>query len=548
MKNIYIIYFVTFLIGIVSFSACTDMEYPPSDRYTDNNYWTDLTKAQWMVNQAYSQMYSAAKMIEDERLGDNLYVDRGINLNEQIIRNGFATPSLGLFKTEWNRLYAGIKTCHIFLEKSLLIPLKNAAEEKELARMTAEMRYIRAYHFFRLVSFYGDVPFFTKDITQEEAKTISRTSAERVMAFVHQELDEVMELLPSKDELTTAEKGRITCGTACMLQARAYLYKNDWNNVEKYTKRLLEEQSKYGFYSLFPTYDGLFLPENEYNDEVIMDYAYVPTLKTWDNMRDMAPMSVGARETSTAPLQSLVDSYLTIKGIPITEDLDYDENNPYINRDPRMSYTIIYDNYPWYDLTGWGEEGTVIKIKPGSGTVDECDPTGGKNNTATGYYTRKWYDDKQGPNFTSGLNIITMRYADVLLMYAEAMMEQGKMTEEIWNNTIRPIRQRAGFTVETALNYPSDVSQSNLRKIIRNERRTELALEGLRWWDIKRWKLGNELLSGWVYGAKFANSGREYIRLAQWKFDEGRDYLWPVPQEEIDMNSNLKPNNPNYSN
>lgn len=548
MKQINRIDLIAFLIGIISFSACTEMDYPPSDRYTDDNYWTDLTKAEWMVNQAYNQMYTASKMIEDERLGDNFYLDRGTNLNEQIIRNGFATPTLGLFRSEWNRLYTGIKTCHIFLEKSPLVPLKNASEERKMARLTAEIRYIRASHFFRLTNFYGDVPFFTKDITQDESKVITRTAAATVMEFVHRELDEIIELLPSRNDLTTAENGRITRGAACMLQARAYLYKNDWANVEKYTQRLIDEQTEYGSYSLFPTYDGLFLPQNEYNQEVILDYAYVPTLKTWDNLRDMAPMSVGARETSTAPLQSLADSYLTLKGLPVSEDPDYDEDNPYINRDPRMSHTIAYDNYPWYELTGWGQEGTVIKIRPGSGTPDECDPTGGKNNTATGYYTRKWYDDQHGPNFASGLNIIMMRYADVLLMYAEAMMEQGKMTGEIWNKTIRPIRERAGFTAETALNFPADASQANLRKIIRNERRTELALEGLRWWDIKRWKLGKELLDGWVYGAKFANGGREYIRLVEWKFDESRDYLWPVPQQEIDMNPNLKPNNPNYSN
>lgn len=548
MKKINLIYLALFLIGLVSFSSCAEMEYPPSDRYTDDNYWTSLTKAQWLVNQAYNQLYSAGKMIEDERLGDNLYVDRGINLNEQIIRNGFATPALGLFRSEWNRLYKGIKTCHIFLEKSPLVELKSANEEKEMARMRAEMRYIRADHFFRLTNLYGDVPFFTEDISQAAAKTVSRSSSETVIAFIHQELDEIMEILPSKNELQTAEKGKITRGTACMLQARVYLYKNDWANVEKYTRRLIEEQGKYGQYSLFPTYDGLFLPRNEYNDEIIMDYAYVPTLKTWDNTRDMAPMSVGARETSTAPLQSLADSYITLKGLSISKDPDYDEDNPYLNRDPRMSHTIVYDNYLWYELTGWGQEGTIIKIRPGSGTVDECDPTGGKNNTPTGYYTRKWYDNEQGPNFASGLNIITMRYADVLLMYAEAMMEQGKMTEDIWDKTIRPIRQRAGFTAETALNFPTDGNQANLREIIRNERRSELALEGLRWWDIKRWKKGKEYLDGWVYGAKFVNGGRDYIRLSEWKFDEGRDYLWAVPQQEIDMNQNLKPNNPNYSN
>jgi hypothetical protein len=135
-----------------------------------------------------------------------------------------------------------------------------------------------------------------------------------------------------------------------------------------------------------------------------------------------------------------------------------------------------------------------------------------------------------------------MRYADVLLMYAEAMNELGQMNETVWNQTIRPIRERAGFTAAKALDYPGG---SNLRQVIRNERRVELALEGLRWWDIKRWKAGSEYLNGPVKGCTFVG-GAEV--LDTYTFDENRDYLWAVPLSEIDFNPNLKPQNPGYSN
>ncbi len=119
------------------------------------------------------------------------------------------------------------------------------------------------------------------------------------------------------------------------------------------------------------------------------------------------------------------------------------------------------------------------------------------------------------------------------------------MDATIWNQTILPLRNRAGFT-EEAKAYPTEKTEAEMRQIIRNERRCELALEGLRWYDIKRWKAGKEYLEGYVYGANFNNGNP--IRLDKRQFDENRDYLWAVPQSQINLNPNLAPNNPGYSN
>lgn len=215
--------------------------------------------------------------------------------------------------------------------------------------------------------------------------------------------------------------------------------------------------------------------------------------------------------------------------------------------DPRLTATVIYDNYDWSGNVNDGTSKKIIYIKPNSTITTDAYSGSNANQTSTGYYVRKYYDPKHEASLASAINIITMRYADVLLMYAEAMNEQGKMTEDIWNKTIEPIRARAGFTNSTALNYPSSISQEQMRQIIRRERRCELALEGLRWYDIKRWKVGTTYLNGYVYGAKFAENGN-YIRLDNRKFIESRDYLWSVPQSQMDINPNLKPNNSGYAN
>lgn len=535
----------TYMLYVVSammlLAACNDMENVPTNKFTDNSYWTSEAKAQNVVNMAYSQMYDAGKMWSDESLSDNVIDGRTVT-DQRAIRKGQATPSIGVFDSEWKNLYGGIKTCHVFLEKVDLVPNMNPAAK---ARMIAEIRFIRAAIYFRLVNFYGDVPFFTKDITLDEANSISRTSAATVLQFIHDELEDIKDDLPINTALSADEQGKITKGAVSMLQARVYLMEGNWDKVITYTDNLINNQGEYGIYDLYPSYRGLFEEENEYNQEVIMDRSYVKKLLTWGDMVDMAPLSVGGRAINRVPQQSLVDSYIMLNGKRIDEQgSNYNKDYPYANRDSRMTATIIYDGYDWSGNVNDGSQGTVIHIDPNtSTTVDKY--IYGSNNTATGYYVRKYYSPQDAGDLNSGLNIITMRYADVLLMYAEAKFEKGEFTEDIWNMTIKRIRERAGFTDSGALEYPS-LSSDDMRKLIRNERRCELAMEGLRWFDIKRWKAGSEYLTGNVEGATFDGVGT--IRVDSYNFNEQRDYLWAVPQSQIDLNHNLAPNNPGYAN
>lgn len=535
----------TYMLYVVSammlLAACNDMENVPTNKFTDNSYWTSEAKAQNVVNMAYSQMYDAGKMWSDESLSDNVIDGRTVT-DQRAIRKGQATPSIGVFDSEWKNLYGGIKTCHVFLEKVDLVPNMNPAAK---ARMIAEIRFIRAAIYFRLVNFYGDVPFFTKDITLDEANSISRTSAATVLQFIHDELEDIKDDLPINTALSADEQGKITKGAVSMLQARVYLMEGNWDKVITYTDNLINNQGEYGTYDLYPSYRRLFEEENEYNQEVIMDRSYVKKLLTWGDMVDMAPLSVGGRAINRVPQQSLVDSYIMLNGKRIDEQgSNYNKDYPYANRDPRMTATIIYDGYDWSGNVNDGSQGTVIHIDPNtSTTVDKY--VYGSNNTVTGYYVRKYYSPQDAGDLNSGLNIITMRYADVLLMYAEAKFEKGEFTEDIWNMTIKRIRERAGFTDSGALEYPS-LSSDDMRKLIRNERRCELAMEGLRWFDIKRWKAGSEYLTGNVEGATFDGVGT--IRVDSYNFNEQRDYLWAVPQSQIDLNHNLAPNNPGYAN
>ncbi len=540
MKNRKITWVIALFALVVTFSNCNKMDLYPTNQYTDENFWLSAANADLMVNMAYNQMYSADKMWNDEALSDNVFEGRS-NTNQRIIRNGNADPTLERFKTEWKDAYGGLKTCHIYLDNVDRVPNMPDALK---AQRKAEIRFIRAYIYFRLVNFYGAVPFATTDITLEQSKTMSRTSKNEILSFVHSELDEVMQLLPSKNNLSGLDKARTTKAAACALQARAYLYESNWAKVATYTDSLINNQDKFGSYSLFPSYPGLFTVANEYNSEVILDYGYLINKKTWGKYYNAAPLTLGANLNAYAPLQGLVNSYIMLNGNTISQDPAYNDNNPYVNRDPRMSATVFYDGSTIQKLDG---SIATIRTRPGSGTPDAY-VNAAANATSTGYYIRKYFDVAADQTLNSGLNIIIMRYADILLMNAEAKFELGQMNATVWDKTIKAIRTRAGFTLASALDYPSGLPQTQMRSTIWNERRSELALEGLRYFDIVRWKAGSQYLNGVVNGAKFANNNTAYIVLDTRKFDEGRDYLWSVPRAEIDQNKNLLPNNTGYGN
>ncbi|HCC50653.1 MAG TPA: RagB/SusD family nutrient uptake outer membrane protein [Porphyromonadaceae bacterium] len=522
---------------LILFSSCNDLDLAPTNKFTDLNYWTSTEKASAVLSMGYSQMFGAEQFFVNERLSDNLYEGRG-NTNEKMITSGQALPSLTRFSDEWKKCYEGIKTCHIFLEN---VDRISDMDEALKTRMKAEARFIRAYLFFRLTSHFGDVPLFDKDVTMQEANTIARSPKSEVVDFVRKELNEIVSLLPTKQEYAEKDNGRVTKGAVMTLLARTYLYENDWANVASVCEKIMN--GEYGRYELFPDYEGLFLPQNEYNNEVIFDLGYVLTLRTWSEYYDAIPLSVGGRIHGFAPTQELVDDYVMKNGKGIKEEGSlYNEDDPYVNRDPRFEKTIVYHGYQWEK--GDGTVSTVY-IKPGSSAeagVSNLDEYAGpgQNATATGYYLRKYFDPTAPAGMAAGLNLILMRYADILLMYAEAKYELGQMNEEVWNKTIRPIRQRAGFTDASALDYPS----SDLQNIIRRERRCELAVEGVRLFDIRRWKTIETVMNGTPHGAKFA-ADNTYIRLDARRFDSGRDYLFAVPQSQRDINSNLT-QNPGY--
>lgn len=539
MKN-----FKTYKVGIVMLmvlvmAGCEKLDLVPENQFTDSNYWSSQDKAQSLLNRAYEQMFSSSHFFYNEAMSDNAYNSRGDVGGANSIASGTYDPSLGRLQQEWNNRYAGIKTANILIENIDRVPELNPEVRDQ---MVAEARFLRAFQHFMLMTWFGDIPLLEQDISIEEAQTITRTPRAQVLEFILSELDEIAQILPTNTEYSAAERGKITAGAAVALKARVQLYEGNWQGVVNETTKLIDG-SEYGQYGLFPSYEGLFLPQNEYSQEDILSIQYVPELRTWSEFFDFAPLSTGARLNGMAATQALVNSYPMLNGEPIDESgSGFDENNPYQNRDPRLEATIVYHGYEWENPDGSTH---TIYIEPGSDPdqpLDEYAP--GSSSTSTGYYLRKYFDPTHQSGMASGLNLMLIRYADVLLMHAEAMNELGQFDQETWDRTIGALRDRAGFTDPGALNFETGASQAELREIIRNERRVELAMEGLRIFDIRRWRIAEDVLNGWVEGARFGphNQNNGYIRVTERTFDSGKHYLWPIPRDERIINDNLTQN------
>jgi hypothetical protein len=522
----------------ITVSSCKKLDLEPTDQFSETNFWTVDANVYSALNNNYSLIYNSSLFFYNEATSDNAYSTSG---DYSLIASGNANASQGQFLNDWRYYYSTIKSCNVFLAN---VDQNKTLPAAAIARLKAENRFIRAFAHFNLTKWYGDVPLIDKDMTAEEAKVISRSPKATVIKFITDELEAAAAALPAKEALPASENGRITKGAALALEARVLLYEgNRMADVVTICEKLIRDGSTNGQYSLVNNYSDLFSNPavNKTNNEVILSLQYVPAIRTWTEFFDFAPRSVGGRVSGMAPTQELVDDYITMNGRGIRDaGSGYDEANPYVNRDPRLTATVVYDKYNWVKPDGTTK---VIYIKPGTdpdaSRLDEYSPSS-QASSPTGYYWRKYFDPIALSSFTSGSNLHLLRYAELLLTYAEAKQSLGQMDETVWNSTIRLLRQRAGFTDATALNFPAG---TNLTNVIRRERRSELAMEGLRTDDIRRWKIAETTLNGYAHGAKFGDPAVDngYIR-AQRRSFTAKDYLWPIPASERGLNSNLTQN------
>jgi hypothetical protein len=312
------------------------------------------------------------------------------------------------------------------------------------------------------------------------------------------------------------------------MKARTALWSSRWQVAAEAAGEVMKPE--YG-YSLYSDYTDLFRYAGEDNDEIILAERHMVGQRSHDAFEAYAPRSM-LGGSDVVPLRSLVDAYEMRDGLSIEESPLYDPENPYENRDLRLYGTLLYPGAEF--------DGEIYNSLPDSPTADRV--KNDFNATATGYQQIKYVDpaDREDRG-NSGIDLIILRYADVLLMYAEAKIELNEIDQSVYD-AINAVRERAGLPPVTG-----PLTQDELREIVRHERRVELALEGLRLFDIRRWEIGEEVMPGRSYGIDYVNDEGELETILGDNrfFDPARDYLWPIPLKELDLNAELG-QNPGY--
>lgn len=415
----------------------------------------------------------------------------------------------GIVTFRWTRCYEIISRANFLLAN---LDLVNLPEEKKKMYL-GEAHFLRGLAYSVLAETYGGVPLILSDISSEEARRLKRASLDETWQQVLDDYEVAINHL----DVDAPELGRATKGAALGMKMRAYLYQGKYKEVLSCVEQI-DALKKYG---LFHSYEGLFDPANENNKEVIFDIQYIEGENSQGSYLDQycgTGTNGKNRGSRYVPSDDLVAAYETIDGAPI------DPENPYENRDPRLAFTVVL---------------------PGSYILDSrfpdyLYPKGAFNhpgNPLKHLSTRKYRIQEMAklpPQGQSYINDIVLRYADVLLSKAEAIIETGgKVSDAIAIlNRIRTERDDVKIR-----ELPLAMSREEAREKVRHERRIELALEGRYWSDVRRWKIGKDLYplvikdhKGGIIDTKFPNGYLDYYDLL------------PIPDSERSLNPNLEQN------
>ena len=515
--------FIISSVAIIICCSCNKkfLDRQPLDEYSESSLWTSAKDAEAALNGCYSRWEDGSWIFYMDCASDNAfnpYPWEGYSM----LGNASQLTSNNTGNDKWS--FNTIQKCNWFLANVDKTPM----DESLKARMKAEARFLRAYRYYLLSQLYGDVPLVTANISTEEANKITRNSKAEVVQFVIDELTAAAADLP--DSFTGEDKGRATSGAAWALKARVELFNERFQDCITSCDKIMSK------YSLFNSYTDLFRIQNENNSEIILDVEYIANDIPLYNLGVLVTESSGGW-WSVNPTQSLVDSYEMSNGKTINEaGSGYDPDDPYKNRDPRLAASIIYPGALY--------QGNYFDpLSPAS--IDYYAAY-----SYTAYAPKKYTPNLSdfGDMWNSGLNIPVIRYAEILLSYAESKIELNQIDNSVYE-ALNAIRTRAGMPTVDEIVYNN---VTKMRELVRRERRVELAMEGLRWFDIQRWKTGGTALNGPVYGSRLGvvdpatghlTLTSERIISEQRTFDESKNYLWPIPQREIDINKSLEQNN-----
>lgn len=586
MKNkIYISLILTaFILG-----ACENpLDVTPYDKYGPEFVFGEPKKAEEYVmrtynvfpygssGEGYNRLESGKSMIacaSDEAM-PNL---PGGNVDN--LTNGSWSPSSSNPDSQWDVNYQFIRSANIGLENLDMLPETSADLRDQLY---GELIFIRAYAHFELIKRYGGIPIITETLTLEDDLSIPRNTFEECVDFVTSQCDLALPYLLTPDGASGGQLGKISTGAALALKSRMLLYAasdlyngpaydgstNELIGYGSYLKSRWEAAADAAADVIALGYYALYKPSAIADSQKDADIRkngeknYADLFYTLAGNKELVlirtvaqsngvekknvPVGYTNGEGTTNPSQQMVDAYGMLNGKSISDATSgYSETDPFANRDPRFNVSIFYNDKAWTGNPGRTKVETF---------VDGLDNKTA-NATKTGYYLSKFMKSGiviSGTETKTNHCFPLIRYAEILLNYAEAMNEAygpdvdpkgyGKTARE----AIEEVRARVLRPKDAALATVPSGDVAAMREAVRNERRVELAFEDHRHIDVRRWKIAPQTIGQNLSGMKITKTGAtltyELMPNVATRVFEPKMYLYPISQSEINKNKALNQN------
>lgn len=574
MKNRLLHLFFCVLPFAFTFISCEDifggyLDKDPSNELTEEQVFSDWTTTMQFHYDTYNFLRHGAGRINSTWMDAatdlaHTSFSKGVRTSFNI-GNYYASSGAPELIATWEHFYRGIRKCNMLLERIEQVPkatdITQDKYETDKANYKAESRFLRAWFYWELFLRYGPVPLITEVLDPDGDLLTGYTTRPDLKYYVNWILTELQEAERDLMDMPTNldQQGRISKPMARALVSRIKLYMaSDRFQLQSGITWKDAAEAAESFISTYGSDFGLYTGDSDYitrythailknahteaNNEVIFYRNDVNV--GWNAISNDTPVGEGGNG-GLCPSQNLVDMYdmengqspfleYDATGAPVYNGVStpamnplsgYTDSNPYQSRDPRFYASILYNGADWGD--------GVINVVRGQ----RDNPVGNANATPTGYYIRKYIPEIILQNNHTGRsyrNWIIIRYAEILLNYAEAMNEVNGPSPEVFD-ALQQIRDRVGLTAKLAERDDLQTKES-LRNFIRKERTVELAFEDHRAWDVRRWNVAIDALSRPIYGMEVLrvdNHLKYRRRIVQNRVFSEKMYLYPIPETEV---------------
>ena len=542
------IYKKSLLYGALAFTLCmaggcnSNIDLEPEGIITADGYFKSAEDYEKALTALYERLNVESYDLWMDGVTDNGLVTHSWNRGYDLGR-GIGSTASSFPADKWDKGYISVQRANNVINNIDKYQWPGGESDANRNQVLGEARTLRAYFYLDLISIFGHIMFYTENpATVAESENVKQVQdPKEVFDFILDDLDKAIAGLPDKP----SNKSKIGKPAARLLRARAAAYAAGYLNDKSYFQITLDETAQLvASAPQLADFDKLFVTGCEDLDEVILVRRYsLDATNSWGNWYNQSIGGYGV----TTPVKALADAFEYVG--------ERNETMPYLNKDPRFYQTIYApgmemrgkyfntipnnvvekDGKTYFDPNK--DYGALQDKEVSVGDVLAEGGGGEWNKTPTGLSWKKYFQEEE--TWTTYNSFIIFRYAEAYLLRAEALVETGGSTDEA-KSLIKVIRDRAGNTNDID-KMVAERYNGSLRDLVRNERRVELAQEGLRFADIRRWNILLDVMNKPIEGIEyrdFSSGTPKHTVLIPAERDAytAKDFWWPIPQAEIDLN------------